>query len=101
MPEKGNIHRVTLPELHLEQILEIVEQLEMVAKPFEDIAEFKKQYASFLSRFCKFLEASMRSDIGCLYKYISADFCKDSKIEECLTRLWKSYSLYRKLCCRR
>jgi len=55
----------------------------------------------FSPRLCKEFEASIRSDIGCLYKYRKANLCTESKIKECLTRLVKTYLIYQSYCCKR
>jgi len=55
----------------------------------------------FREKLCKFLEASIRSDIECLHKYNrpEVDLCTEPKIKECLTRLVKTAKLYKIICC--
>lgn len=84
-------------------ILEAIEFIDNVAEPFEEIKDISEIFIDFRSRICKKLDSSIRSDIGCLCKYIgeNPDLCKEPKIEECLSRLCKTYKLYKLLCCRR
>jgi len=84
-PERIALAELALAEMKLESLL------------FMD----KVEIAPFLPKLCKALEDSMRSDIGCLYKYINANLCTEPKIKECLTRLVRAYILYQRYCCRR
>ena len=82
-----------------DQILEVIEFLDKVVKPVEVIEEISVVIRDFRQKICKALEASIRSDIGCLCKYQDANLCEEPKIKECLTRLIKTAPLYQRLCC--
>ncbi len=86
-----------------DQILMLIEQLDNIAKPVTSVKEISQIVVDFRKKICKALEASIRSDIGCLCKYNRPDvnLCTEPKIRECLTRLVKTAQLYERLCCLR
>ena len=83
-PETPVWHHIQKLKKHLE------------GKPAE---EYQLILTNFTTTLCKYLEASIRSDISCLHKYIEADLCNDPKIKECLPRLCHTYRLYKLICC--
>jgi len=83
-PEMPVWHHIQKLKKHLE------------GKPAEEYALILSDFTTTL---CKYLEASIRSDISCLHKYIEADLCNDPKIKECLPRLCHTYRLYKLICC--
>jgi hypothetical protein len=85
------------PEMPTWEILEKLKELieEKHAK------EYNLILTNFRESLCKFLEASIRSDIECLHKYNrpEVDLCTEPKIEECMTRLVHTAHLYNRICC--
>jgi hypothetical protein len=84
-----------------DQFLEVIEFLDKLFKPDKTTEEISVIIRDFRQKICKTLEASIRSDIGCLCKYKNADLCEEPKIKECLTRLIKTAPLYQQMCCER
>ena len=84
-----------------DQFLEVIDFLDKVFKQDKVTEEISIVIRDFQNKICKVLEASIRSDIGCLCKYQDANLCTEPKIKECLTRLIKTALLYQRLCCER
>lgn len=77
---------------------EILEKLKGLVEE-KHVKEYGLILTGFRESLCRFLEASIRSDIQCLHKYKDYDLCTEPKIEECLTRLVHTAHLYNRICC--